>query len=66
MADGKAYRCFCTEDELEKVRLQQVANHEPPRYNGKCREMIPGKEGSITAEIYKSVSERVKARLSVK
>ncbi len=41
MADGKAYRCFCTEDELEKVRLQQIANHEPPRYNGKCREMIP-------------------------
>jgi glutamyl-tRNA synthetase/nondiscriminating glutamyl-tRNA synthetase len=41
MADGKAYRCFCTEDELEKVRLQQVANHEPPRYNGKCRDMVP-------------------------
>ncbi|MEK6726533.1 MAG: glutamate--tRNA ligase [Deltaproteobacteria bacterium] len=41
MADGKAYRCFCTEDELEKARLQQVANHEPPRYNGKCRNMVP-------------------------
>lgn len=41
MADGKAYRCFCTEDELEKVHLQQVANHEPPRYNGKCRNMVP-------------------------
>ena len=41
MADGKAYRCFCTEDELEKARLQQVANHEPPRYNGKCRNMGP-------------------------
>lgn len=41
MADGKAYRCFCTEDELEEVRLQQVANHEPPRYNGKCRDMVP-------------------------
>ncbi|MBM2838769.1 MAG: glnS, partial [Deltaproteobacteria bacterium] len=41
MADGKAYRCFCTEYELEKVHLQQVANHEPPRYNGKCRNMVP-------------------------
>jgi len=41
MVDGKAYRCFCTEDELEKVHLQQVANHEPPRYNGKCRDMVP-------------------------
>lgn len=41
MAEGKAYRCFCSEDELEKVRLQQIANHEPPRYNGKCRDMVP-------------------------
>ncbi|MEK7850345.1 MAG: glutamate--tRNA ligase family protein, partial [Deltaproteobacteria bacterium] len=41
LGDGKAYKCFCTEDELEKVHLQQVANHEPPRYNGKCRNMNP-------------------------
>ncbi|MDO8446487.1 MAG: glutamate--tRNA ligase [Deltaproteobacteria bacterium] len=41
LGDGKAYKCFCTEDELERIRLQQIANGEPPRYNGKCRDLAP-------------------------
>lgn len=41
LGDGKAYKCFCTEDELEQERLRQIANGEPPRYSGKCRDLAP-------------------------
>lgn len=36
---GHAYRCYCSKDELEQLREQQMANKEKPRYNGKCREL---------------------------
>lgn len=35
---GDAYYCYCTKDELESLREQQMANKEKPRYNGKCRD----------------------------
>ena len=35
--EGKAYRCFCTPDELEAERLRAVAEHRPQVYSGKCR-----------------------------
>ncbi|HYK36997.1 glutamate--tRNA ligase [Alloacidobacterium sp.] len=35
--EGKAYRCFCTYDELEAERLRAVAEHRPQVYSGKCR-----------------------------
>ena len=44
---GNAYRCYCSKDELEQLREQQMANKEKPRYNGKCRELTeqqPNKE----------------------
>ena len=35
--EGRAYRCFCTFDELEAERLKAVAEHRPQVYSGKCR-----------------------------
>jgi nondiscriminating glutamyl-tRNA synthetase len=35
--EDKAFRCFCTEEELEKVRREQLARNETQRYSGKCR-----------------------------
>ncbi len=35
---GLAYQCYCTKDELEAMREQQMANKEKPRYDGRCRE----------------------------
>ena len=32
LANGTAYRCFCTTEELEAVRKQQTAAKLPPRY----------------------------------
>ena len=37
--EDKAFRCFCTEEELEKARRQQLAGNETARYSGKCRHL---------------------------
>src|SRR5580698_8761269 len=37
LANGSAYRCFCTAEELEASRKQQMAAKLPPRYAGTCR-----------------------------
>ncbi|MHB8346535.1 MAG: glutamate--tRNA ligase [Acidiferrobacterales bacterium] len=34
---GFAYRCFCTEHELEAERRTQIVAGRPPRYSGRCR-----------------------------
>jgi glutamyl-tRNA synthetase len=34
---GTAYRCYCTKEELEALREQQLARKEKPRYTGICR-----------------------------
>jgi glutamyl-tRNA synthetase len=34
---GHAYRCYCTEEELEERRTAALARGEPPGYDGKCR-----------------------------
>ncbi len=35
--EGKAYRCFCTKDELDADRERAAAEKRPYRYSGKCR-----------------------------
>ncbi len=34
---GAVYPCFCSEERLEKMRNEQLANGEPPHYDEKCR-----------------------------
>jgi glutamyl-tRNA synthetase len=34
---GEAYRCYCTRAELDALREQQLARHQKPRYDGRCR-----------------------------
>ena len=38
LAQGDAYYCNCSREELDALREQQMANKEKPRYNGKCRD----------------------------
>jgi glutamyl-tRNA synthetase len=38
LAQGQAYRCYCSKEELEQMREQQLARKEKPRYDGRCRE----------------------------
>ena len=37
LAENKAYHCYCTRDELDSLRAEQMANREKPRYDGRCR-----------------------------
>jgi glutamyl-tRNA synthetase len=39
LANGTAYRCFCTSEEIEEIRKQQIAAKLPPRYPGTCRHL---------------------------
>jgi glutamyl-tRNA synthetase len=38
---GRAYRCFCTRDELEVQRAAAAAQKTGFRYNGRCRSISP-------------------------
>ncbi|HFB66703.1 MAG TPA: glutamate--tRNA ligase [Aeromonadales bacterium] len=37
--EGKAYRCYCSKERLDKLREQQMANKQKPRYDGCCRDL---------------------------
>ena len=38
LAKGLAYRCNCSRDRLEKLREEQMAAKQKPRYDGHCRD----------------------------
>jgi len=39
LADGKAYKCFCTQEELKQEREEAVKAKKPPQYSGRCRSL---------------------------
>lgn len=39
LAEGKAYRCYCSKERLDDVREQQMANKENIGYDGHCRNL---------------------------
>jgi glutamyl-tRNA synthetase len=39
LEEGKAYRCSCSKERLEKLREEQMARKEKPRYDGHCRHL---------------------------
>ena len=41
LAQGKAYQCFCTAEELRQMREQAVAEGRSPRYDGRWRDRDP-------------------------
>ena len=47
LASGNAYRCYCSKERLEKLREEQTANKEKPRYDGLCRNRTTPGEGSF-------------------
>ena len=38
LESGQAYRCYCTKEELERLRQQQMAGGLKTRYDGRCRD----------------------------
>jgi glutamyl/glutaminyl-tRNA synthetase len=41
LAEGKAYRCFCTPEDLEVERTEAAAEHRTQIYSGRCRTLDP-------------------------
>ena len=47
---GLAYRCYCTEEELEAEREEQTARGETPRYSGKHRDLTEEQRQAFESE----------------
>jgi len=41
LAEGHAYACFCSPERLAQMRQDQQKRKEPPRYDGRCRDLAP-------------------------
>ncbi len=50
LAASSAYRCYCTQDELETERREQQARREAPRYSGRCRKLSDEQRQALEAE----------------
>ena len=45
LAEGHAYRCYCTKEELDQLRTEQQARGEKPRYDGRWRDRTDARPG---------------------
>ena len=45
LADGKAYHCYCTKEELAELREKQLGAGEHVRYDGRCRDRSEPRDG---------------------
>ena len=47
---GLAYKCYCTEEEIEAEREEQLGRNETPKYSGKCRHLTEEERSKLEAE----------------
>ena len=45
LASGHAYHCYCTREELDALRAEQMAAGQKTRYDGRCRERTEPRPG---------------------
>lgn len=50
LAEGKAYYCYCTDEELKAERQELARQGKMPRYMGKCRHLTPEEIAKYEAE----------------
>lgn len=50
LEEGKAYRCYCTEEELEAERNEQAEKGEMGGYSGKCRHLTTEQREALEKE----------------
>ena len=56
LESGCAYRCYCTQEELDAMRKEQSERGENPGYDGRCREVKESKNGGFVIR-FKSPEE---------
>ena len=59
LQSGTAYRCYCSKEELEALREQQIARKEKPRYTGICRERTAPRPGVDPVVRFRNPTEGV-------
>jgi glutamyl-tRNA synthetase len=57
LREGKAYRCYCTKEELDALRAEQMARKEKPRYDGRWRDRTDSRPGVEPAIRFKNPLE---------
>ncbi|WNB91993.1 glutamate--tRNA ligase [Bacillus sp. NEB1478] len=50
LTKGLAYKCYCTEEELEASREEQMAKGDTPVYDGHCRHLTDEDRAALEAE----------------
>ena len=50
LAEDKAYKCYCTQEELEAEREEQMAQGKMPQYSGKCAHLTDEERAEKEAE----------------
>ncbi len=50
LACGKAFRCYCTDEELEEKRKTALAQGRVPQYDGVCRNLTPAARKQLEDE----------------
>ncbi len=59
--EERAYHCFCSVEAIEQERQLQLAAGQPPRYSGKCRDILP-QEASRRVRAGEAAVVRMKSR----
>lgn len=49
LLSGQAYHCFCSEEELDAERQEQMNKGETPRYTGRCRNLSETQRAQFAA-----------------
>jgi glutamyl-tRNA synthetase len=47
--EEKAYRCYCTKEELDEMRRIAQLEKRPPKYDGRCRNLTPAQRAANEA-----------------
>lgn len=50
LAEGKAYYCYCSEEELDAERQAQMEKGENPHYGGRCRHLTEEERAQFVAQ----------------
>lgn len=50
LADGHAFKCYCTSEKLTNMRRHQIAAKQPPKYDGTCLALSDAERETLDAE----------------
>ncbi len=50
LADGNAFKCYCTSETLTQMRRHQIAAKQPPKYDGTCLSLTDADRAKLDAD----------------